>query len=247
MTLCASRRREPAKSLMSSRALTICSLDRSHQLGSSNGAAQERHVGVAVIVDLFHVVLELVAGERGDALLLHLRIPVLARKVRQTQELLVIEIVAHEMGLDVEDELAGEGLRACQHQLGLAGLCRRDLEDIAVDVVHGEERSRHAAAGVHELPAAQAQPLAVRVGELVDPRLDLLLDGALRRRKILAVGNNLSGNRRCRRCRLSARNEALFSFTKPTAHLPPPLLVIEQRWSLPHEAARVFGHVRSVG
>src|ERR1700704_1789427 len=38
MTLCASRRREPAKSLMVSRALTICSLDRSHQLGSSNGA-----------------------------------------------------------------------------------------------------------------------------------------------------------------------------------------------------------------
>src|SRR5258707_4404867 len=33
-------------------------------------AAQERHVGVAVVVDLFHVVLELVAGERGDAFLL---------------------------------------------------------------------------------------------------------------------------------------------------------------------------------
>ena len=64
-------------------------------------AAQERHVGVAVVIDLFHIVLELVAGERRDALLLHLRIPVLAREPGQVQELLVVEIVAHEMGLDV--------------------------------------------------------------------------------------------------------------------------------------------------
>ena len=192
-------------------------------------AAQERHVGVAVVVDLFHIVQELVAGERGDALLLHLRVPVLARKIRQTQQLLVIEVVAHEMGLDVEDELAGEALRARQHQLGLAGLCRGDLENIAVDVVHGEECRRHAAARVQELPAAQAEVLAVQVSELVDPRLDLLLCSALRGREILAVGNNLSGDRRCRRCRLGTRDEALFSFTKPSAHRSPPLLMIEAR------------------
>jgi hypothetical protein len=38
MTECASNRRDPAKPLMISRALTICSLDKSHQDGSSNGA-----------------------------------------------------------------------------------------------------------------------------------------------------------------------------------------------------------------
>ena len=139
----------------------------------------------------------------------------------------MIEVVAHEMGLDVEDELAGEALRARQHQLGLAGLCRRDLENIAVDVVHCEECRRHAATRVQELPAAQAEVLAVQVGEFVDPRLDLLLCCALRGREILAVGNNLSGNRRCRRCRLGTRNKALLSFTKPSAHRSPPLLMIE--------------------
>ena len=38
MTVWASSRREPANPLMSARALTICSLDSSHQDGSSNGA-----------------------------------------------------------------------------------------------------------------------------------------------------------------------------------------------------------------
>jgi hypothetical protein len=117
-------------------------------------ATQERQVGVAVVVDLFHIVLELVAGERGDALLLHLRVPVLARELAQAQEFLVVEVVAHEMGLDVEDELAGETLRPGQHQLGLPGLGGRHLKDIAVDVVHGEERRRHPTARAHELPAA---------------------------------------------------------------------------------------------
>src|SRR5262245_53964416 len=133
------------------------------------------------------------------------------------------------MGLDVEDELAGEALCARQHQLGLAGLCRRDLENIAVDIVHCEECRGHAAARVQELPAAQAEVLAVLVGELVDPRLDLLLCSALRGREILAVGNNLSGNRRCRRCRLGTRDEALLSFTKPSAHHSPPVFMFEAR------------------
>ena len=183
-------------------------------------AAQQRHAGVAVVVDLLHEVLELVAGERGHPL--QLRVPVLVRELGQVQQLLVVEVVAHEMGLDVEDELAGEALRPRLHQLGLAGLGRRDLEDVAVDLVHGDERRRHAAARAEELPAVQAQPLGVGVGELVDPRLDPLLGGALRRRQILAVGDDLGRNRRCRRGRLGACDEALFPFTEPITHRFPP-------------------------
>src|SRR6185436_17156032 len=119
------------------------------------------------------------------------------------------------MGLDVEDELAGQALRARQHQFGLAGLCRRDLENIAVDVVHGEECRRHATARVQELPTAQAEVLAVQVGKLVDSRLYLLLRSALGSREILPVGNTLGRNGSCRRCRLGTRDEALFSLTKP--------------------------------
>ena len=188
-------------------------------------AAQERDVGVAVVVDLLHIILEFVAGKRGDAFLLHPRVPVLARKVRKPKQLLVIEVVTHEMGLDIEDELIGEALGARQHQFGLAGLGGRDLENIAVDVIHGEERRRHAAACVQELPAAQAEVLAVHVRELVDPCLDLPLRRALRGREIFAVGNNLSRYRRCRRCRLRARDETLLSLTKPSAHGSPPFLL----------------------
>ncbi len=103
-------------------------------------AAQQRQAGIAVVKDLLHVILELVAGERGDTLLLHLRVPVLARELGQAQELLVVEIVAHEMGLHVEDELPGKPLGARLDDLGLAGLGRVHLEDIAVDLVHGDER-----------------------------------------------------------------------------------------------------------
>ncbi len=75
-------------------------------------AAQQGQAGVAVVVDLLDVVLELVAGERRHALRLHLGVPVLARELGQAQKLLVIEVVAHEVGLHVEDELARQPLRA---------------------------------------------------------------------------------------------------------------------------------------
>ena len=39
----------------------------------------------------------------------------------------MLEVVAHEMGLDVEDELAGEALCARLHQLGFARLGGLDL------------------------------------------------------------------------------------------------------------------------
>ena len=68
----------------------------------------------------------------------------------------MVEVVAHEMGLHIEDELAGEALRPCLGQLGFARLGRRDLEDVAVDLVHRDEGRRHAAARAEELPAVQA-------------------------------------------------------------------------------------------
>ena len=134
----------------------------------------------------------------------------------------MLEIVAHEVGLDVEDELPCETFRPCQHHFGLTGLGRRDLEDVAVDLVHGEKGGRHTAARSHELSAVQAEPFAVKLGQLINARFDLLLDRALRRRQILAVRYNLGRNRRCGRCRLGACDKALFSFTEPSSHCRPP-------------------------
>src|SRR6266436_242289 len=152
------------------------------------------------------------------------------------------------MGLNVEDELIGEALRPCSHHLRLAGLGGRDLENIAVDVVHAEECRRHATARVQELPAAQAEVLAVHVGELVDPCFDLLLRSALRGREILAVGNNLSRNRRCRRCRLCAGDETLFSLTKPGAHCcSPPFCWPSTLLVGAHMSLRVWLSISEVG
>src|SRR5262245_16486041 len=115
-------------------------------------AAQQRQTGVAVVVNLLHVVLELVAGERRHALFLHLWVPVLACERGQAQELLVLEIVANEMSLNVENKLSSQTLRPRQHQLRLVRLGRFDLEYVAIDFVHREEGCSHAAARFHELP-----------------------------------------------------------------------------------------------
>src|SRR5262249_3102019 len=100
---------------------------------------QQRQAGVAVVVDLLDVVLELVPGERRDALFLHLWIPVLARESGEAQQLLVLEVIANEMGLDIENELSGQALRPRQHQLWLVRLGRVDLKYVAIDLVHGEK------------------------------------------------------------------------------------------------------------
>ena len=147
----------------------------------------------------------------------------LRRELGQVQHLLVVEVVAHEMRLDIENELPGEALRARPRQLRLARLGRVDLEHAAaVDLVHGQKSGGHAAARLHELPAAQAEPLAVGVGQLEDAPLDALLRLALRRRKILAIGHDLGRYRGCGRSRLGTCDETLFSFTEPTAHRPLP-------------------------
>ena len=70
-----------------------------------------------------------------------------ARERGQAQDPGVIEVVAHEVGLHIEDELSGKTLRARQRQLRLVRLGGRDLEHArAIDFVHGQERSGHAAA-----------------------------------------------------------------------------------------------------
>ena len=105
------------------------------------------------------------------------------------------------------------------HQLRRVGFGRVYLEHISpVNLLHGEEGRGHAAAGRHELPAAEAQLLAVLVSQFENPPLDTLLHLALRGRKILTIRNDLSRYRRCSRSRLGSCDKALFSFAKPTAH-----------------------------
>src|SRR5262249_2215855 len=137
----------------------------------------------------------------------------------ETQQLLVLEIVANEMGLDIEDELSGQALGARQHQLRLACLGLIDLEHVAaVDFPHGEKRGGHAATRAHELAAAQPEPLTVYFSQFEDPPLEALLRLALRGRKILTVRYDLGRYRRCGRSRFGTRDQTLFPFTEPRTH-----------------------------
>src|SRR6516165_7608432 len=102
-----------------------------------------------------------------------------------------------------------------------------DLEHVgSIDLVHGYKGGGHAAACLHELPAAQAEPFAVNIGQLQNSPLDALLRLALRRWKILAVRYDLGGYRSCGRSRFSACDKTLFSFAEPTTHSLPPLYLL---------------------
>ena len=147
----------------------------------------------------------------------------LARELAEAEQLVVIEIVAHEVGLHVEDELPGEALGARLHEFGLARLRFVDLKHAAVDFLHGEEGGRHAAAGLHELAAAQAEAPGVDVGQFQDAPFHPLLQVALRGRQILAVRYDLGRYRGCGGSRFGTRDQALFALAEPAAHRHPPL------------------------
>ena len=106
----ASSRREPLILLIDARAIAIWSLVRKSQVGSSKGApGQQRHLGVAVDEDLLEVVLELVAGQ--GVLAPERRVPVLLGVLGEIEQARLVEVVAHEVGLGVDDELLGERAR----------------------------------------------------------------------------------------------------------------------------------------
>jgi hypothetical protein len=76
-----------------------------------------------------------------------------------------------------------------------------DLEELAVDVAHGEEAGGHAAGDGEELAPADIELRARLVGDLLDARLHLLLILGLRDRHVLAVRHHLGGNRRMKEIR----------------------------------------------
>src|SRR6185437_9644211 len=60
-------------------------------------------------------------------------------------------------------------------------------EGLAEDLVHGDERGRHASRALEEAPAGDAELLRGVIGELLDALFDLLLLPRLRERHVLAV------------------------------------------------------------
>jgi hypothetical protein len=100
---------------------------------------EQREVGLAVQIDLLQEVVEPVALQAQTDVLKHLRVPVLGREIAEPEQTLLVEVVADEMALDVEDELARQilGARLCDLQLGGLGLAH--LEHLPEHLIHGEE------------------------------------------------------------------------------------------------------------
>jgi hypothetical protein len=82
---------------------------------------------------------------------------------------------------------------------------------------------------LHKLPTGQAEPFAVKVGQLQNSPLDTLLRLALWWWKILAVRYDLGGYRGCGRSRFGPCDKTLFSFAEPATHddLPPYYLLLK--------------------
>ena len=116
---------------------------------------EECKLSITVVIHLLDVVEKLEPRQPRRFLILDLRIPVRRCEVVQAKEFLVIEIVAHEVSVHIEDELSRYALGLRQYQLRLVGLRSVDLEHIgAVDLFEGKESGGHATACRHKLPTA---------------------------------------------------------------------------------------------
>ncbi len=156
-------------------------------------AREQRHLGVAVDEDLLHVVLELVA--RQGVLAPQHGVPVLLGVFGEVEEPLLLEVVAHEVRLGIDDELPGQRLRAQVGDTRRGGFGAAHLEDGTEHVVHGEEGRRHAGARGQELAPAQAVLRREITRQLRHPGLDAALLRRLRQRVVFAVRDDLGRNR----------------------------------------------------
>ena len=102
---------------------------------------------------------------------------------------------AHHVQLVVEHEQVARR-RVRQRGVGLVELLAVDVEELAVDLVHGEEARGHAAGAGQEAAPAEAQAAPGGVGEVGDALLDLALLGGLRDRHVLAVRDHARRHRR---------------------------------------------------
>jgi hypothetical protein len=130
----------------------------------------------------------------------------------------LVEVVADEVRLHVDDELSRQRARALGGHAGLRRLRVADVEHPAEDVVHGQEGGGHPGAAREELAPVQAVTRAELVRELLDARLHARLLGRLRQRSELAVGDDLRRHRRRKRRDLRRRRPAHLLVAQVVGH-----------------------------
>jgi hypothetical protein len=97
--------------------------------------------------------------------------------------------------VEVHDELILERIGACVRHFGRRRLGRCRREQRAIDLVHHQEGSRHAAGALKEAPPADPLPHRQFIGQLSEPRLHARLRGRLGARQIFIARNVLRRNR----------------------------------------------------
>ena len=142
---------------------------------------------------------------------------------RQVEQFLSLEIVAHEMHLVVENELAGEAVRALRRRTRLRRLGPVDSEERTEDVVHRQERGRHAATGSQKLAPIEAEFRRDHIGDFLDALLDAALLGRLWQRVELAVRDDLGRHRRLECGSVRRLGSRQLGLAQQQGHRIPPL------------------------
>ena len=160
---------------------------------------QQRHLGVAVHVHFFEIV---VVFQIVDGLFLfgELLVPAgLADRLAHLDEVHQAGVVAQEMGVPVDDVLARQPGGALVGEIGGRRLGDAGVEEMSEHLVHRDERCGHARGRLKEAPARQAMPFRQLVAHLLQPRLDLALLLGLRHRQVLLARHDLRRHRRGKR------------------------------------------------
>ena len=115
--------------------------------------------------------------------------------LRETEQPFLLEVVADEVRLVVDDELPRQRLGALVGHARRLRLGGGHVEQAPEHLVHGEKSRGHAGARREEPAPAHAVTRAQGLGELLHPRLDTLLVRCLGQRVELTVRNDLRRNR----------------------------------------------------
>ena len=194
----------------------LCVIEEFPRIVVKRRTTQHRYIGIAIEIDLPHVILELQQVD-VDAGGVHPRLPIRRGLLQEPKETFLRVIVAHEVGLHVKNKLLPQRFSALVGHRGVGGFRLRHVEHVSVNTVHGQESGRHARTGLEELAAIHTLLGAVGVGQFLDARLDLLLLRILRRRVEFAVGDDLRGNRRVERV-FRSFDKREFAITEIGAH-----------------------------
>ena len=178
---------------------------------------QQGNGGVTVKKNFLEVVVHFVARQiGGDTANIWIDFGTLG-PFGQTQQTFFLEIIADEVSLIIKNELAFVFGFAVACGIRVTDLSSIDIEDVAVNRVHGHEGSSHARGRGQKFAARRVVTLGFFVRNFFDQKLNLFLLFCLRHRVVFAVGDNLCRYWRTKSSLVSMQALIKFSFSHGNA------------------------------